>query len=304
MSARNDLPVWRSLLYVPANVDRFVDKAHTRGADAIQLDLEDSVAPAEKDSARLLVPAAARKVGRAGADVLVRINRPFRMAVKDLEACVCPEVMGFALPKTESADHLRMLSEVVGELEAERGIVPGSRVFIAMIETPAAFLRMAEIARADARVVAITVGPEDLSAACGMEADADSLYYPKVHSVLVARAAGVIPLGFVGSIADFADVEGFRDIVRRSRRLGFEGASAIHPNQVKVLNEVHRPGEAEVARAEAMIAAYDEARAKGLGAVTFEGRMIDVPIVERARRLVRRARAIAAREAKARAAAG
>jgi citrate lyase subunit beta/citryl-CoA lyase len=299
-----ELPVWRSLLYVPVNVERFVDKAHERGADAILLDLEDSVAPSEKQSARKLVAAAAEKVGRAGADVLVRINRPWRLALKDLEASVCPEVDGFALPKLESGDHLRMIAEVVIELEHERGMAVGATKFMAMVETPSAFLRMEEIARADARVVALAVGSEDLASAAGMEPDADALYYPKMHSVLVARAAGVLPLGFVGTVADFKDVDAFREMVRRSRRLGFEGASAVHPNQVKVLNEVHKPSDEEVERARRMIAAYDEANAEGLGAVTFEGTMIDVPVVERAHRLVRRSEAVAVREARARAAAG
>ncbi len=297
MTDGTELPVWRSLLYVPVNVDRFVDKAHARGADAIQLDLEDSVPTSEKEAARRMVPAAAAKVGRAGADVLVRINRPWRLALKDLEVSVCPEVNGFALPKLESGEHVRMIAEVVGELEHERGMTVGATKFIAMVETPSAFLRMEEIARADARVAGLVVGSEDLTSAAGMEPDADALYYPKVHSVLVARAAEILPLGFVGTVADFRDVDAFRKIVRRSRRLGFVGASAIHPNQVKVLNEVHKPGDEEVERARRMIAAYDEAYVEGLGAVVFGGTMIDVPVVERARRLVRRAEAIAAREA-------
>ena len=101
MPQERELPVWRSLLYVPVNVDKFVDGAHTRGADAIIVDLEDSVPAAEKDRARTLVPAAAKRVGRGGGDVIVRINRPLSLAVRDLEACVGPDVDGFAITKVE-----------------------------------------------------------------------------------------------------------------------------------------------------------------------------------------------------------
>ena len=127
------LPTWRSLLYVPVNVDRFVEKAHLRGADCIQLDLEDAVPVKEKAYARTLVPTVAPLVARGGADVVVRINRPLRMAIADLEACVGPAVHGFAITKVESASHLRLLDEVVTELEAERGLPPGHSTFIGMV---------------------------------------------------------------------------------------------------------------------------------------------------------------------------
>ena len=109
------MPVWRSLLYVPANVEKYVDKAHTRGADCVQIDLEDSVPAAEKDQARALVPAVAARVRRGGADVVVRINRPLSLAVRDLEAAVGPDVNGIAVTKVQSADHLKLLDELVGD---------------------------------------------------------------------------------------------------------------------------------------------------------------------------------------------
>jgi citrate lyase subunit beta/citryl-CoA lyase len=125
-----------------------------------------------------------------------------------------------------------------------------------------------------------------------MQSEPEGLFYPKQHMLFAARAAGIMPMGFVGSIADFRDQEAFRAIVRRSRRLGFVGASAIHPLQIQVLNEEFSPQPAEVERAERMVAAYDEAYAQGLGAVQFEGAMIDVPVVERARTILKRAAAI------------
>src|SRR5204863_2997800 len=118
--------------------EKYVDKAHTRGADCIQIDLEDSVPLAEKDRARTLVAGVAARVRRGGADVVVRINRPLAMAVRDLEASIGPDVEGIAVTKAQSGDHLRLLDELVAELEAKRGLPPGHTRFIAMIETPEA----------------------------------------------------------------------------------------------------------------------------------------------------------------------
>src|SRR5262249_2955602 len=134
-----DLPVWRSLLYVPVNVEKYVDKAHTRGADCIQLDLEDSVPAAEKAKARRLVEDATRKVRRAGADVGVRIDSPLDIAFRDLEFCVDSNVNGIAVTKTQSPTYIREIDEFISSVEAKKGLSPGHTRLIAMIETPAAF---------------------------------------------------------------------------------------------------------------------------------------------------------------------
>ncbi|MBI4191112.1 MAG: CoA ester lyase [Betaproteobacteria bacterium] len=298
MKQDRELPVWRSLMYVPVNVDKFVDKAHTRGADVIQLDLEDSIPPAEKDKARALVEKAAAKVRRGGADVVVRINRPLSMAVRDLEQSICPGVDGIAITKVESGSHVRLLDELVSELEQKRGMEIGHTTFIAMIETPAAFSQMDGIARASPRVVALTVGGEDFALECNMEPSDDALLHPKQHMIIAARAAGVMPLGFIGTVADFSDWEKFRQMVRRSLRFGFDGASCIHPGQVKIVNEEYTPGEQEVAYARKVIAMNQEAAAAGRGSFQIDGKMIDVPVVVRAEKLIRRYEAIKAREAK------
>src|SRR5215471_21694635 len=176
---QRELPVWRSLLYVPANVERFVEGAHRYGADAILLDLEDSVPAAERPRARRDLQATAARVARGGADVVVRINRPWRQTILDLEAAVSPRVQALALTKVDSADHVRLIAEVVGELEAERGMASGTTRFIVMIETAAAFFRMGDIAAADPRIVAMTLGGEDFALSAGMVPDADSLFVPK-----------------------------------------------------------------------------------------------------------------------------
>jgi citrate lyase subunit beta/citryl-CoA lyase len=294
------LPVWRSLLFVPVTVSRFVDGAARRGADAIILDLEDSVVHSEKARARGLVAEAAEIVSRGGADVVVRINRPWRLAVRDLEAVVGPRVQALALPKVDSAEHVRAIAEILDELEAERGMASGTTRLVAMVETAAALFRIAEIARADRRLVGLNVGAEDFALSAGILPEAEALLLPKQLCVFAARAAGILPLGFIGTVAEFGDLDGFRATIRRSRRLGFVGASVIHPSQIGILNEEFRPSPDEVARARRVLAAYEEALAKGVGAVTLDGRMIDVPIVERARLLVEREAAIAAREAKLR----
>lgn len=293
-----NLPVWRSLMYVPVNVDRFVDKAHTRGADVIQLDLEDSIPPAEKAKARTLVEKAAAKVRRGGADVVVRINQPLSLAVRDLEHSICPDVNAIACTKIDSASHVRLLDELVTELEERRGMPAGHTKFITMIETPDAFTRIDEIPRACPRVVAMNIGGEDFALNCNMAPSDDALLHPKQRMIIAARAAGVMPLGFIGTVADFSDWERFRQMVRRSRSMGFDGAGCIHPGQVTIVNEEYTPSEAEVAYARQVIQLDREAAASGRGSFQIDGKMIDIPVVVRAQKLVRRYEAIKAREAK------
>jgi citrate lyase subunit beta/citryl-CoA lyase len=297
-----DLPVWRSMLFVPVTSERFVNGAARRGADAIILDLEDAVAGSEKERARTLVPEAAQIVSRGGADVVVRLNRPMRMTVRDLEAVIGPQVHTVALPKAESAQHVQLVAEIMDELEAERGIPVGTTKMLAMVETASAFFHIAEIAKASPRLVALNLGAEDFALSAGMLPEAEGLFMPKQMCVFAARGAGIMPMGFVGTVAEFHDLAAFRETVRRSRRIGFVGASVIHPSQVPILNEEFRPSAAEVEHAGRVVAAYDEALAEGVGAVTVDGKMIDVPVVERAKLLLEREAAIAAREEKKRAA--
>jgi citrate lyase subunit beta/citryl-CoA lyase len=297
-----DLPVWRSMLFVPVTQRRFVEGAARRGADAIILDLEDSVAASEKERARTLVAEAAGIVSAGGADVVVRLNRPLRMTVRDLEAVIGPGVHTVALAKAESAQHVQLVAEIIDELEVERGIALGTTKMLAMVETASAFFRIAEIARAHPRLVALNLGAEDFATSAGIMPEADALTMPKQMAVFAARAAGIMPMGFIGSIAEFHDLDAFRETIRRSRRFGFVGASVIHPSQVAILNEEFRPSAREVDHANRVVAAYDTALAEGVGAVTVDGKMIDVPVVERAKLLLDRETAIAAREAKKRAA--
>jgi citrate lyase subunit beta/citryl-CoA lyase len=295
-----NLPVWRSLLYVPVNQERFVQKAHTRGADCIQLDLEDSVPASEKDAARRLVPAAAATVRQSGADVVVRINSPMEMTIKDLDASICGDVDGIAVTKAESADHIRQVDEVISQLEVARGLNPGHIRLIAMIESPGAYFRMPAIAAASPRLAAMNIGGEDFALEAGMEPAEETLLMPKQQMIFAARAAGIMPLGFIDSVASFGDLEAFARMVRRSRKFGFMGAGCIHPSQVPIVNEQYSPSADEVAYATRIVEEDAVHVAAGRASWSLDGKMIDVPVVVRARRLLERHAAIARRRPGAR----
>ncbi|RAI01841.1 CoA ester lyase [Acuticoccus sediminis] len=291
------LPAWRSLLYVPVNVEAYVAKAHRRGADAIILDLEDSIAVGDKCAARHLVPDAARRAGAGGADILVRINRPLELAVADIAAALGPDVYGFLLPKIDSASHLRLLAEVIDTREAELGLPSGHTRLVPMVETAAAFPRMHEIAAAHPRNVAMSLGGEDFALATESEPAPDVLLYPKQQVVIAARAAGILPIGLIGTVAEYQDTDAVREIARRSRRFGFAAGSGIHPMVVPALNEGFGPSADECASARRIVEAFAAAEKAGRGSVEVDGRMVDIPVVERARALLTRAERLAERHA-------
>ena len=288
-------PVWRSLMYVPAHVPRFIDKAHTRGADCILLDIEDSVPPEEKPRARAGVAAAAPMVRRGGADVLVRINAPLSLAVPDIQAAVCPGVDGIIVTKARGPDHVMMLDELVSECEARAGLPVGRLWFYLLVETPEALPFAEAIGRASRRAVAMSLGAEDFATAIGSEPSEEALAVARSLVLHATRAAGLLPLGLTGTLAGFGDPAAFQAMAERSRRLGFEGASCINPAQVGPLNSAFTPGEAEVAYATKVIAVDAAARVDGRGAVALDGRMIDIPVVRRAENLLARHAAIMAR---------
>ena len=284
------LPAWRSLLYVPATRESFVAKAHTRGADAIILDLEDAVAPAEKPAARAALAAAVPQVTQAGAAACVRINRPLRMAVLDIDAAVAAGADALVLTKLMGPEHVRLLSELIAESEAAHGVPVGRTICIGLVESADALSSLEAIARVDPRLVALGAGGEDLATDLGAEPSPDALYLPKMMALMAARAAGILPLGFIGTVAGLSDPEGYRAMLRRSRKLGFACASCVHPSQVAVINEEYGDSAEAIDRARRMVEAFEASLARGIGAVTFEGAMIDEPVVERARRMLARAR--------------
>jgi citrate lyase subunit beta / citryl-CoA lyase len=288
-------PVWRSILYVPGNVPKFIDKAHERGADCILVDLEDSVTVAEKPTARAMLPETMNKVVRNGADVAVRINRPMRLAIPDIEAAVRPGLAALFITKTEGVQHLRLLDEAVSELERERGMPVGSVGFGAMIEHPRALAELNDIAERAPRVIAMMLGGEDFALETGSIPSDESLELPKRLVAFAAQAHGVAMIGILGTVADYSDPAAYRKSAERARRFGFSGGTCVHPGLVQALNEAFTPSAEDVAYARKLIAADEKAAARGRGSFTVDGKMIDIPVIDRARRLLARHDAIESR---------
>jgi citrate lyase subunit beta/citryl-CoA lyase len=296
MTIHTDI-VWRSLLYVPANNEKFISRAHTRGADALILDLEDSVPEDQRQTARDMLADAVTSVTQSGADATVRINRPLRHMVKDVEAAVRAGAKALFVTKVDSPQHLKLVDELVGEVEREAGRPEGSVRLIPMIESAAAYFLAQDMARASRRNVGVNLGGEDFALDVGMVPDTETLALPKQTLVFAAKAAGIMAMGFMGTVADYSDTRAFRATVRRSRKFGFEAASVIHPSGVPILNEEFTPAEVDVEKARAIVAAYDEATKSAVGAIKVDGMMIDVPVALRAQKLIRRYEAIRAKTA-------
>jgi citrate lyase subunit beta / citryl-CoA lyase len=293
-------PLWRSMLFVPAVSDRFVQSATKQPADALQIDLEDSVAPDQKELARQRLPGIADGFAAAGFDVLVRVNRPWRLLVRDLEAAVRASVRAVSLPKVPDASHVRAVAEVLLDCEREQKLPIGHTRIIAMVEDAEGLHNMPAIAASHPRVYGMIVGSEDLAASLRMVPDEDGLYVHNVMGIAACRRASVEPIGFIGSIADFADQEAFRTRIRRARRLGFTGAFCIHPKQVIVANEEFSPQPDELEYARGLVAEFERQVAAGHAAHTYRGRMVDLPIVERARQIIAQQAAIDRRTSRGR----
>lgn len=278
---------WRSLLFIPANDEGRIAKAHTRGADAVILDLEDGVSASEKSSARALLAAGVAQLAGEGQDVVVRINGPWRLAVADLEAAVIPGVSALIVPKVEDAARLAVLSEMIGELEAERGLPVGKLGVIALIESPAALPKLAEIAAAP-RLAALAFGPEDFSVAAGVKPLPANLDLPCRMVALAAAGQGIAALGAPVSLSEFRDLVVYGAGAAAAKAMGMGGSLCIHPAQVAVLNETWTVPAAEADAARRIVEAWDAAP-EGAGVLAFEGKMIDLPVVLQARRTLERA---------------
>lgn len=277
----------RSLLYVPASSERFVAKAHERGADAIILDLEDAIPADRKEAARAALREAVPAVGRAGAAVFVRVNSHPALLELDAEAACRAGATGLFVPKVQSPDTLLRLADLMAPLE--RQAHRAALHLVPLLEDPGAILDARSIAAASPRVLGIAAGGEDLATAMDAEPTADMLRLPKLLVHLAAKAAGILSFGLLRSIADYSDAEAIAASAREARALGFDGSSCVHPAVVPILNEAFSPAPATLERARRMVAAFDEAAAQGRGAFVFDGQMVDLPIVERARRLIARA---------------
>ena len=276
----------RSLLYVPANMERFVAKAHERSADAIILDLEDSVPPGEKLKARASLPDAVPAVTRNGAYAFVRINSTAELAAEDAEAACRAGAFGLFVTKARDP---KALAALASSLEpVERAIARPPLHFVAMIEDPGAVFDARTIAMATPRNLAMLAGGEDIATAMGAEPTPEVLRFPKLMVHLAAKAAGVLSWGLIATVADYRDHDAILRAAQEARDFGFDGASCIHPSVVPILNEAFTPSVAKHEEARRILAEAERALAEGRGAFVYNGRMVDEPILARARALLRR----------------
>ncbi|MBT2689249.1 CoA ester lyase [Bacillus sp. ISL-47] len=290
----------RSTLIMPANKQKFIEKALDRGADAIQLDLEDGVAPQEKQEARQYLKESIGFLNTGNVEVLVRINDGLEMSQLDLEAAILPGLNGIVIPKVEDALTVQRLEDIVQELEVKRNITSGSIHFTILIETAKGFMNIKEITRASSRIVAMNLGTEDFTLDLGIEpSDAgDELLVPKMQAMIAAKAAGIQPLGIVGSMAGFNDLENLYKVARKSYQLGHVGASCIHPAQVAVMNKAFSPTSEQIDYAKRVADIFEKAKSQGDGAVALNGKMIDIPVAKRAYSILEKAERIRIKEQK------
>jgi len=280
----------RSFLFVPAANDKLLESCVTRPCDAVILDLEDGTHPSQKPAARARLADSIARLRSADKIAAVRINGDLLTAVMDLRAAVIPGLDLLVLPKVEHARDVQMLASAVAALEQEQGIAPGHVRFLLQIESAAALPRLHEIASAHPRITAMMLGSEDFSLDCGGLPTADALLTPSLMLLYAARAAGVQPVGFVGSIADLGSPDAFQGVVEHARALGFRGAVVVHPKFLDVVNACYTPTAAQIADARKVVDAFEAADKAGLGAIKVDGVMVDKPVYQRALRLLAEAR--------------
>jgi citrate lyase subunit beta / citryl-CoA lyase len=284
------MPLARSFLYVPANREKFLEKAIGLPSDAFIFDLEDSVPPAEKANARAGVREYAPKI--ACGRVWVRVNGlETGFAADDLDAVVgVAGLAGFFLPKVETPDEVRRWDAMIGVLEGERGVAAGALKLVISIESALGVLNAYAMAIAAARVVSLTFGGAqdgDLNTdlGCAWSIDGPEMLHARSHALLAARAARFdTPLD--GVFADVRDAEGFERDTALSRRLGYRGRKLIHPAQIEPCNRLYRPSAAELDYYARVIEAFDQALAQGSAATTVGGRMVDLAMANAARRVL------------------
>lgn len=280
----------RSRLYVPGSEPKYFINAALHGADAIILDLEDSVHPSEKGAARLLVRNALRAVNFLGCERMVRINQ-LPLALEDLDEIVPESPDLILLPKVEDVSQVIDVASHIAKVKSDYGITRPIWL-MPILESALGIENAFSIATASEKVVGLTIGLEDYTADLGVvktAAGAESLY-ARGRVVNAAHAAGIQAIDSV--FGDVADMEGLRAWGCNSRALGFEGMGCVHPLQIAVIHEAFAPAAAEIERARKIVAAYNEAQAKGLGVVSLGSKMIDPPVVKRALKLMARAQEI------------
>jgi citrate lyase beta subunit len=286
----------RSLHFVPGGNEKMIAKALTLPADGLILDLEDAVPPDRKAATRPIVRGWLEKLDFGGRERWVRMNpitAPFGHA--DLEGTIAGRPDGYVVPKPRAAADLREIAQQLDRLEPRHGISHGStRLLPIATETPEGLLNIKEVAAASPRIVAISWGVEDLGAVMGLGRvrDADGQYldiprYARVMCCIAASAVGVEALDTV--YTDIADLEGLQRECDDAVQMGFAGKISIHPNQIAVINAVFTPAREVVEEARELVAAFEDARRRGIYAFAFKGRMVDAPHLAGALKILARA---------------
>jgi len=278
----------RSRLYVPGSEPKYFINAALHRSDGIILDLEDSVHINEKNSARLLVRNALRAVDFLNCERMVRVNQ-IPLGFEDLDEIVpeCPDLI--LLPKVEHPEQVIEVDRRISKIQADYGL---SRTIWRMpiLESALGIENAFAVAKASERVVGLTIGLEDYTADLGVvkTSTGNESLFARQRVVNAAYAAGVQAIDSV--FGDVGDMEGLRAWAGNSRALGFQGMGCVHPSQISVIHESFAPSASELEKARRILVAYDEAQAKGLGVVSLGSKMIDPPVVQRALRLMARAR--------------
>jgi len=288
------MEIKRSWMFVPGHRQKMIDKALGLNVDAIMLDIEDGVAPNEKDTARKLIgealghPKAPNTPAR-----FVRINAIGHARMDaDLEAVVRPGLEGLVCPKVETDDEVRKVDSILSECEPKLKMAPGGVKLLIAIESPRGLLNAPAIATCSPRVCGLMFGAEDFGRELGLptsrEGEARDMLYARSAMVIAAAAAHVQAID--GVWVDLKDPEGLVGFARQSRRLGFSGMSLIHPSQIDPINSHFSPTAEEINYAREVVTAFEEANARGDGSIALGGQLIDRPIVERARRTLEMAK--------------
>jgi citrate lyase beta subunit len=283
----------RSLLFVPGDEQRKIEKARRAGADAVILDLEDGVAPEGKVRARDLVAGVLREGSVGGTELVIRVNAPGTPWFEaDLEAVVIAGARALMLPKTESAEGLAKVAERLDRLEARPAKGEGASVrLLPLVESASGIARIATLGGASPRVDALCFGHVDFSRDMGLaesDASAGVVLHARCAVAIAARAAQVAAIDSV--FLALRDERAFREDVETGTRLGFEGKLCIHPLQAKIVNELLTPSSEQIVYARRVLEAWARARSEGRGVFTLDGRMLDAPLVAIQERVIERAR--------------
>lgn len=280
----------RSRLYLPGSEPKYFINAALHGADAVILDLEDSVHPSEKAASRLLVRNALRAVDFLQCERMVRINQ-LPLGLEDLDEIVPESPDLILLPKIETTAQVIEASRRIEEVKVDYGTTRPIWL-MPILESALGIENAFTIATASNQIVGLTIGLEDYTADLGVvktATGAESLY-ARQRVVNAARAAGLQAIDSV--FGDVGDIDGLRTWALNSRMLGFHGMGCVHPSQIPVIHEAFAPTSAEIEKARKIVAAFTEAQQKGLGVVSLGSKMIDPPVVERAQKLVAQAQAM------------